>query len=127
MNEHITIIGAGNLTVSSLEALKRSRSKFTINVVDIDKKKSSKLKKFDIKLNTTVMPFIIRGVKLWGIDSSGASIRRREFLWNEAVKLIDFNKLKSFTKSLSFSELLDTYPKLLEGKFFGRAIVNPNK
>ena len=80
-----------------------------------------------IKINTTVMPFIIRGVKLWGIDSSGASIRRREFLWNEAAKLIDFNKLKSFTKSLSFSELLDTYPKLLEGKFFGRAIVNPNK
>ena len=80
-----------------------------------------------IKINTTVMPFIIRGVKLWGIDSSGASIRRREFLWNEAFKLIDFNKLKSFTKSLSFSELLDTYPKLLEGKFFGRAIVNPNK
>ena len=80
-----------------------------------------------IKINTTVMPFIIRGVKLWGIDSSGASIRRREFLWNEAVKLIDFNKLKSLTKSLSFSELLDTYPKLLEGKFFGRAIVNPNK
>ena len=80
-----------------------------------------------IKINTTVMPFIIRGVKLWGIDSSGASIRRREFLWNEAVKLIDFSKLKSFTKSLSFSELLDTYPKLLEGKFFGRAIVNPNK
>tara|TARA_B100002051_G_scaffold264804_1_gene290080 strand:+ start:1093 stop:2094 length:1002 start_codon:yes stop_codon:yes gene_type:complete len=80
-----------------------------------------------IKINTTVMPFIIRGVKLWGVDSSGASIRRREFLWNEAAKLIDFNKLKSFTKSLSFSELLDTYPKLLDGKFFGRAIVNPNK
>ena len=81
----------------------------------------------DYKLNTTVMPFIIRGVKLWGVDSVTAPVKRREFLWNEAVKLIDFNKLKSFTKSLSFSELLDTYPKLLEGKFFGRAIVNPNK
>ena len=73
------------------------------------------------------MPFIIRGVKLWGIDSSGASIKRREFLWNEADKLIDFNKLKNLTKDLSFNELLDTYPKLLEGRFFGRAIVNPNK
>ena len=80
-----------------------------------------------IKINTTVMPFIIRGVKLWGIDSSGASIKRREFLWNEADKLIDFNKLKALTKDLSFTELLDIYPKLLEGKFFGRAIVNPNK
>jgi alcohol dehydrogenase/acrylyl-CoA reductase (NADPH) len=39
-----------------------------------------------IKINTTVMPFIIRGVKLWGIDSSGASIKRREFLWGEAEK-----------------------------------------
>ena len=54
MNEHITIIGAGNLTVSILEALKRSRAKFTINVVDIDKKKSSRLKRFGVKLNTTI-------------------------------------------------------------------------
>jgi len=45
----------------------------------------------DIKLNTTVMPFIIRGVKLWGINSVNASIKRRQFLWNEAAKLIDFN------------------------------------
>jgi len=80
-----------------------------------------------IKINTTVMPFIIRGVKLWGIDSSGASIKRREFVWNEAAKLIDFSKVQSFTKELSFTELLQTYPKLLKGEFFGRAIVNPNK
>ena len=80
-----------------------------------------------IKINTTVMPFIIRGIKLWGIDSSGSSIKRREFVWNEAIKLIDFNKLKKITKELSFSELLDTYPKLLKGEFFGRAVVNPNK
>jgi acrylyl-CoA reductase (NADPH) len=80
-----------------------------------------------IKINTTVMPFIIRGVKLWGIDSSGASLKRREFVWNEAPKLIDFDKLKSFTQELSFTELLETYPKLLKGEFFGRAVVNPNK
>ncbi len=80
-----------------------------------------------IKINTTVMPFIIRGVKLWGIDSSGASIKRREFLWNEAAKLVDFDKIQSFTKELSFNDLLETFPKLLKGEFFGRAIVNPNK
>ena len=80
-----------------------------------------------IKINTNVMPFIIRGVKLWGIDSSGSSLKRREFVWGEAAKLIDFSKVKSFTKELSFIELLDTYPKLLKGEFFGRAVVNPNK
>ena len=80
-----------------------------------------------IKINTTVMPFIIRGVNLWGIDSSGSSMRRREFVWNEAAKLIDFSKVTSFTKELSFNELLDTYPKLLKGEFTGRAIVNTSK
>ena len=80
-----------------------------------------------IKINTTVMPFIIRGIKLWGIDSSGSSIKRREFIWNEDSKLIDFDKLQSFTKELSFNDLLETYPKMLKGEFFGRAIVNPNK
>ena len=35
--------------------------------------------------------------------------------------------LKSLTKELSFNELLETYPKLLKGEYFGRAIVNPNK
>ena len=53
MKEQITIIGAGNLTMSILEAIRRSRAKFTINVVDIDKKKSSQLKKFGVKLNET--------------------------------------------------------------------------
>ena len=80
-----------------------------------------------IKINTNVMPFIIRGVKLWGIDSSGSSIKRRQFVWNEVVNLIDFPKVQSFTKELSFNELIETYPKLLKGEFFGRAIVNPNK
>ncbi len=80
-----------------------------------------------IKINTTVMPFIIRGVKLWGIDSSGSSLRRREFVWNQAAKLIDFEKVKGFTEELSFNKLLETYPKLLKGEFSGRAIVNPNK
>ena len=73
------------------------------------------------------MPFIIRGVKLWGIDSSGSSVKRRQFVWNEAAKLIDFAKLKLLTKELSFTDLLETYPKLLKGEYFGRAIVNPNK
>ena len=80
-----------------------------------------------IKINTTVMPFIIRGVKLWGIDSSGSSMRRREFVWSQAAQLIDFSKVSTFTQELSFIELLNTYPKLLKGEFAGRAIINPNK
>jgi alcohol dehydrogenase/acrylyl-CoA reductase (NADPH) len=73
------------------------------------------------------MPFLIRGVKLWGIDSSGTSIKRKEFIWNEASKLIDFDKLSSLSKELSLSELLNEFPKMLKGETFGRIVVNPNK
>ena len=34
-----------------------------------------------VKIATNTMPFVIRGVKLWGIDSSGTSARRKDFVW----------------------------------------------
>ena len=81
----------------------------------------------DIKLNTTVMPFIIRGVKLWGINSVNASIKRRTFMWNEAINLIDFELLGKSIKEISLKELLEVYPKMLKGQTSGRYIVNLNK
>ncbi len=80
-----------------------------------------------IKLNTTVMPFIIRGVKLWGINSVNASIKRREFIWNEAENLIDFEKLNQSIKEINLEELLNIYPKMLKGETSGRYMVNLNK
>ena len=80
-----------------------------------------------IKLNTTVMPFIIRGVKLWGIDSVSVSIKRREFLWEEASKLVDFDLLDKSIKEISLDQLLEEYSKMLEGKTSGRYIINLNK
>ncbi len=81
----------------------------------------------DIKLNTTVMPFIIRGVKLWGINSVNTSIKRREFLWEESAKLINFDLLSQSIKEISLEDLLDVYPKMLKGETSGRYIVDLNK
>ena len=81
----------------------------------------------DIKLNTTVMPFIIRGVKLWGINSVTASIKRRQFLWNEAAKLVDFDTLEKSVKEINLDEVIDIYPKMLKGETSGRYIINLNK
>jgi len=81
----------------------------------------------DIKLNTTVMPFIIRGVKLWGINSVTASIKRREFIWSEAANLVDFEILEKSIQTVSLEELVETYPKILKGEISGRVLVDLNK
>ena len=73
------------------------------------------------------MPFIIRGVKLWGINSVTASIRRREFVWNEVTSLIDFEQLEKSIKTISLEDLIDIYPKMLKGETSGRYIVDLNK
>ena len=80
-----------------------------------------------IKLETTVMPFIIRGVKLWGIDSVTAPAKRREFLWSQANNYIDFNILSEGVQEWSLDDLVQNSSKILKGEISGRVIVDVNK
>jgi alcohol dehydrogenase/acrylyl-CoA reductase (NADPH) len=80
-----------------------------------------------IKLNTTVMPFILRGIKLWGIDSISISIKRRKFLWNEMANLINFEVLEKYTKIVGLEELLNIFPNILKGEIAGRVLVDVKK
>ena len=79
------------------------------------------------KLDTTVMPFIIRGVKLWGIDSVMCSSKRREFVWSQAKDLIDFKKLHEVTEVWSLEGLLQSSSKILKGEISGRVVVDVNQ
>ncbi len=80
-----------------------------------------------IKLNTNVMPFILRGVKLWGIDSIQVSMIRRKFVWSQVERLIDFKILEEIVKTISMEELLNIFPKMLKGETSGRIVVDVNK
>ena len=79
------------------------------------------------ELNTSVIPFMLRGIKLWGMDSANCSIKRREFIWGEASNLIDFDLLEKSILTVSLEELLETYPKILKGEISGRVLVDLNK
>ena len=79
------------------------------------------------ELNTNVIPFMLRGIKLWGMDSANCSIKRREFIWSEASKLIDFSLLEKSVLTVSLEELIETYPKILKGEISGRVLVDLNK
>ena len=79
------------------------------------------------ELNTNVIPFMLRGIKLWGMDSANCSIKRREFIWGEAANLIDFDLLEKSIQIVSLEELIETYPKILKGEISGRVLVDLNK
>ena len=79
------------------------------------------------KLNTSVVPFYIRAVKLWGVDSINVSNKRKEFVWGEASKLVDFDVLEKSVKIIGLEELLNVFPEMLEGKLKNRILVDVNK
>ena len=79
------------------------------------------------ELNTSVVPFMLRGIKLWGMDSANCSIKRREFIWGEASNLIDFDLLEKSILTVGLEELIETYPKILKGEISGRVLVDLNK
>ena len=79
------------------------------------------------ELNTSVIPFMLRGIKLWGMDSANCSIKRREFIWGEASNLIDFDLLEKSILTVGLEELIETYPKILKGEISGRVLVDLNK
>ena len=79
------------------------------------------------KLNTSVIPFILRGIKLWGVDSVAISKKRKEFIWGEVPKLIDFNILEKSIKVIGLNELLNIFPSILEGKLSNKILVDVNK
>ena len=79
------------------------------------------------ELNTNLLPFMLRGIKVWGMDSANCSIKRREFMWDEASKLIDFELLEKSVLTVGLEELIETYPKILKGEISGRVLVDVNK
>jgi acrylyl-CoA reductase (NADPH) len=79
------------------------------------------------ELNTNLLPFMLRGIKLWGIDSANCSTKRREFIWQEAANLIDFTLLEKLVDIVSLEKLLEVYPKMLKGEITGRVLVDLNK
>jgi len=77
-------------------------------------------------LPATVMPFILRGVTLIGIDSVYCPMAKRISAWNMLAKEWDSDKLNRLTTKIGLRDALDKAPQILEGKIRGRLIVDVN-
>lgn len=77
-------------------------------------------------LPATVMPFILRGVILNGVDSVMCPKAKRIEAWQRLAKDLDMSHLELITREISLSDAIPTAKALLDGKVKGRVIVNVN-
>jgi acrylyl-CoA reductase (NADPH) len=74
----------------------------------------------------SVAPFILRGVRLIGIDSVMAPRERRVAAWSRLASDLDTAKLDAIIREITLAEALTQAPEILAGKVRGRLVVNVN-
>ena len=72
----------------------------------------------------SVAPFILRGVKLIGVDSVMAPIDRRIAAWSNLASEIKPDTLEKITQEISLADALAWAPKILAGEVRGRLVVD---
>ena len=75
---------------------------------------------------STVAPFILRGVRLIGVDSVMCPLPRRLSAWQRLAADLDRSKLDAATAEVGLAQAIDVAPALLAGKVRGRVVVNVN-
>ena len=75
----------------------------------------------------TVMPFILRGITLTGIDSVYCPLQFRLDAWKRLAEDLDLKQLDSMTKEIGLDEVAAAAEGLLSGKSHGRIVVDVNK
>jgi acrylyl-CoA reductase (NADPH) len=78
-------------------------------------------------LPATVMPFILRGVSLLGIDSVMASRERRTRAWQLLAESLDPSRLESMVREVGLADAFQVARDLLENRIRGRVVVDVNR
>lgn len=76
-----------------------------------------------LNLPTTVAPFILRGVTMYGIDSVMAPIAKRKIAWQRLAADLDPQLLENLSFDLDFNDLPQAANDILDGKIRGRAVI----
>jgi len=77
----------------------------------------------DFKLNTTVMPFILRGVHLLGVDSANTPMPLRQRTWNKLAMEWRPDRVHDQVRTIDFDDLPTHFDAYLKGLVRGRTVV----
>jgi putative YhdH/YhfP family quinone oxidoreductase len=75
------------------------------------------------ELNTNVFPFILRGIRLIGIDSVECKLEKKQAAWEKLASRWKINSLNTIINEITLDEVKTAYEHLLSGKAVGRYVV----
>jgi acrylyl-CoA reductase (NADPH) len=78
-------------------------------------------------LNTTVLPFILRGVKLLGVDSVMCPVAPRRAAWDRLASVLPVAKLDAMTQVEPLSAVMTLGERILAGDVRGRVVLDVEK
>ena len=78
-------------------------------------------------LPTSVAPFILRGVRLIGVDSVMCPMADRRIAWDHLATELDRAKLAAITTEIALGEAIGRAGEVLAGKIRGRLVVDVNR
>lgn len=104
-------VAGGNTLANVLSQMKRASAVAVCGLAE------------SMNLPTTVAPFILRGVTMYGIDSVMAPLERRKQAWQRLASDLDPKLLDELSFDLAFDELPRAAVDILDGRIRGRAVV----
>jgi len=104
-------VAGGNTLANVLSQIKRGGAVAACGLAD------------SMELPTSVAPFILRGVTLYGIDSVMCPMQKRLTAWRRLDTDLDKDLLESLSTEISFDDLPQVSSALLHGQIKGRTIV----
>jgi len=80
-----------------------------------------------IALTTTVLPFLLRGINLLGIDSVVLPPEERLEIWRRVAQDLPLDKLDAMTSRAGLGDLPDLGRRILQGGLRGRIVADVNR
>ena len=78
-------------------------------------------------LPTSMAPFILRGVRLIGVNSVSTPLPLRQMVWDRLARDLDLEKLASLTTTVGLSDVPRIAAQIVAGKVRGRVVVDVNR
>jgi len=76
-----------------------------------------------VELNTSVFPFILRGVKLLGVDSAATKMPLRKMIWQRLANDLRPLHLHDMIRRVPLADLAQVFPAMIAGQSRGRTVV----